>query len=80
MTFELRHAQNEDQVLAYVKSSTIWDDKFDIYNTAGEVVAHINRDFNITTWKWEMRINQPNHPGSDPRVLSSIAGRVAFAP
>lgn len=76
VSFELR--DNSDKIVAYVDGRHFFNDNIDVKNVDGFVVANMRRNKFSTSWKWIFTISIPNHPGSDPRVLSMIAGRKSF--
>ena len=68
----------EDETLAYVSSTSFFDDNIDIKDSNGQVVANMQRQFFEIPWKWKFTIYNSTHPGADHRVLSLIAGRRSF--
>lgn len=77
VSFELRD-EAEKNVLAYVEGTHFLTDDINILDINGTIVANMKRNTFKTTWKWIFTRHNLNHPGSDPRVLSIIAGRKAF--
>ena len=78
VSFLLSDAE-QDQPLAYVESTSFFNDNIDIKNAQGHIVANLKRKFLQIPRKWQMNRYDPYHPGADLRVLSIIAGTRSFS-
>lgn len=70
----------QDNVLAYVEGEHFFSDDIEIKDVNGKTVANMKRDkLTLSKWKWEFTRIDKSHPGSDPRVLTTIAGKKSFS-
>ena len=82
VSFELRDSAGAT-TLAYVAGTHFFSDTIELLDATdanpGTPVATLSRKILAIPWKWEFTIHQPNHPASDPRLLSLMAGKKAFS-
>jgi hypothetical protein len=67
------HSPN-NEVLAYIQGTHFFGDEVSILDTAGNTVAELHRSFGTVPAYWSFTILDPEHPGSDPRLLGVLAG------
>jgi len=77
VSFELMDPTQTD-VYAYIEGKSFFDDSFDIKDTSGNIVSHMDRQYFENPWTWRFTRYDTNHAGSDPLVMSIIAGHQSF--
>ncbi len=78
VSFLLKDLSNN--VLAYVEGEHFFTDDIEIKDVNGNAVANMKRNkLTLSKWKWEFTRIKKGHPGSDPRVLTTIAGKKSFS-
>ena len=64
--------------VAYVKGTTFAVDIISLYDMNEVLVATLNRDILSLSWVWKITVVVPGSPAADWRVLTAIAGYIAF--
>jgi len=72
VSFELRSPAGD--ILAYVQGTHFFDDDVIVVGIDGQTVASLHKGWLQIPPVWTFTISQSGHPGSDPRVLSVLAG------
>jgi hypothetical protein len=78
VSFRLQYANGS--TLAFVEKTAFFSTNIDLKNVNGDIIANIKRTVDGLRWKWTFTIQQPQHPATDPRILTLIAGKSSFVP